>query len=60
MILYHGLQEPARTIDMVPKQIKNSLLIAVKFSDAKYVSIVNEEEVNIYDSNDVVITLSKQ
>ena len=59
-LLYHKVQEPARTIDMVPKIANNPLLGTGKFSNAKYVSIFNKDELNRYDSNKTVITVSKQ
>ena len=45
---------------MVPKIAKNPLLGIGKFSNAKYVSILNKDKVNIYDSKKTVITVSKQ
>ena len=59
-LLYHKVREPARTIDTVPNIVENSLLSIGKSSYANYVSIFNEDKVNMYDGKDTVITVSNQ
>ena len=59
-LLYHQVQELERMIHMVPKIVNNSLLSIGKFSDVKYVSIFNEDQVDMYDINGRLITVSKQ
>ena len=47
--LHHPVQELSHTVDMVPALADQSLLSDRKFSDAGYISIYDNEEVNIYD-----------
>ena len=44
----HNVQEPERTIDMVPELVHHTLLSASNFSDADYISIYDGDDVNIY------------
>ena len=41
---------------MVPKIVDKSLQSTGKFANAKYVSIFDKYKVNIYDSNNTLIT----
>ena len=43
--LHHPVREPSRSADVVPSLVRNSLLSASKFADAKYVTILTPEEV---------------
>ena len=45
--------EPARKVDMVPELKYNSLMIASKMADAKYIMVLMPEKVLIYDGNEV-------
>ena len=56
-LLQHNLRKPARSVEVVPG-IHNSLLSTGKFADANFISIFDKDEVNIYDANDTVITVS--
>ena len=56
--LHHNLREPARTVDMVPSLTENSLLSGEKFAQARYVSVWDDKEVNLYESHTVKITIS--
>ena len=47
--LHHPVREPARTVDMVPALADQSLMSINKFSQAGYVTICDNKEVNIYD-----------
>ena len=47
--LHHTVREPARSADVVPSLVRNSLLSARKFADAKCVTVLKSEEVLIYD-----------
>ena len=58
--LDHRVQEPARTVNMVPALENQSLLSGVKFSEAGYVSACDGEEVNIYDGRTAKITLPEE
>ena len=47
--LHHPVREPALTVDMVPLIYNQHLLSGSKFSNAGYISICDDKEVNIYD-----------
>ena len=51
--LHHPVREPARTVDIVPSLVNQSLLSWNKFTETGYVSICNDVEVNIYDGRNV-------
>ena len=57
-LLQHNLREPDQSVVMVPG-IHNSLISTDKFTDANYISIFDKDEVNIYDANHTVITVSR-
>ena len=58
--LHHPVREPARKVDMVPALADQSLLSGTKFSDAGYISICNDKEVNIYDGCTARILVSER
>ena len=58
--LYHNVREPSRTVYMVPALADNSLLSGEKFADAGYMSILDGNEVNLYDGKSVKITVSEE
>ena len=58
-LLLHKVREPARTVDMVPAITTQSLISIGKFADAKYITIFDKEEVNIYDANNTEVTVSR-
>ena len=37
--LHHNVREPARTVEMVPELVQNTLLIASKLSYSNYISV---------------------
>ena len=51
--MHHNLREPTITVDMVPELNHNSLMSARKFVDDNYTTVLNLEEVLIYDGNAV-------
>ena len=57
--LYHGVHEPAKTVDMVPQLRHNSLIIGGKFADANYITVLTPTELLIYDGNYTHISVSK-
>ena len=57
--LEHDLHNPARTIGIVPDLVEQSLLSGRKFADAGYISIYDENEVNIYDLHTTKIVVSE-
>ncbi len=53
------VQEPARELLITPGITKNSLLSTGKFAAANYITIFDKEEVNIYDANNTIITVTR-
>jgi hypothetical protein len=49
----------AKILHITPGISQNSLLSIVKFADANYITIFIKVTVNIYDTNDTIITPSK-
>ena len=47
--LHHPVREPEQTVDMVPALANQSLLSGNNFSQEGYVTICDNQEVNIYD-----------
>ena len=52
----HTLQEPVRTFNIVPGVVLNLLARTSKFSDVRYFTIFNKEEVNIYNASTITAT----
>jgi hypothetical protein len=48
--LHHNLWEPARTVNIVPSLVDNSLLSTVKMVEASYMPIYDDKEVNFYNT----------
>jgi hypothetical protein len=48
--LHHNLREPARSVNIVPSLVGNSLLSTVKMVEAGYTAIYDDKEVNFYDT----------
>ena len=57
--LEHRVQEPARTVNMVPTLANHSLLSRGNFSEAGYVSVCDGGDVKIYDLRNATITVSE-
>jgi hypothetical protein len=53
------VREPASEVHITPNITSNLLMSTSKFADANYISIFDKEEVNLYDSNDVKITVTR-
>ena len=53
--LHHEVQDPARTVDIVPDLKHNSLLSGSKFGDATYMSILTPN-----DGTDLTINVSSE
>ena len=53
------VRDPARQLHITPGITTNSLLSTSKFAAADYITIFDKEEVNIYDANDTVITVTR-
>ena len=59
--LHHPVREPAKSADVVPSLVRNSLLSARKFADAKYFTVLTPKEVLIYDNlGDIQLTISQE
>ena len=54
------IQDPARTVNMVPSLANQSLISGGKFIEAGYVSVCDWEEVNIYNVHTAKITVSEK
>jgi hypothetical protein len=52
------VRDPAKHLHITPGITTNSLLSTSKFAAADYITIFDKEEVNIYDANDTVITVT--
>ena len=50
--LMHNVQQPAKDVHIVPSIESNSLLSTAKFAEAGYITVFDNEEVNIYDAYD--------
>ncbi len=59
-ILLHNVREPARSVNIVPALVKNSLLSTNKFAKAGYTVIYDKDEVNFYDARTTKITVSEE
>ena len=54
-----NVRDPAKQLHIMPGITTNSLLSTNKFAEANYIMIFDKEEVNIYDVNDTVITVTR-
>ena len=57
--LHHPVRDPAWTVDMVPALADQSLLSGNKSSQLGYVTICDNQEVNIYDGRTAKIIVSE-
>ena len=58
--LHHPVREPAQTVNMVPPFADQYLLSGNKLAQAGYVTICNNQEVNIYDGQTAKIIVSEK
>ena len=58
--LHHPEREPAQTVDMFPTLADQYLLSGNKFAQAGYVTICDNQEVNIYDGRTAKIIVSEK
>ena len=54
-----NVREPAKRVDIVPGVTTNNLLSTGKFADAGYITVFDEDEVNIYDAQDTIVTVTR-
>jgi hypothetical protein len=57
--LHLNVRKPARSVDIVPALVENSLLSTNKFVEAGYTVIYDAEEVNFYDAHTTKIVVSE-
>ena len=57
--LHHSLRAPARDVHIVPSIERDSLLSVFKFVDARYIAIFDKGEVNIFDTNNTEVMVSR-
>ncbi len=53
------VQNPASKVHITPGITSNSLMSTNQFAVADYITVFNKEEVNVYNANDVKITVSR-
>jgi len=58
-LLEHDLRASARDVHMVSDLTETSLVSAAKLAEAGYVSVFDNDEVNIYDSHNTAIKVSR-
>ncbi len=58
--LLHNVREPARSVNIVPALVENSLLSTNKFAEAGYTVIYDKDEVNFYNTRTTKITVSEE
>ena len=57
--LAHNVWQPAKDIHIVPSIKSNSLLSMAKFAEAGYITVFDNEEVNIYDAYNTMFKVSR-
>jgi hypothetical protein len=55
-----NIRQPAKDIHIVPSIAKNSLLSIPETTDAGYITVFDNEEVNIYDARDTKVLVTRQ
>ena len=50
-LLDHDLRSPATEVHMMPEMTETTLVSAAKLAEAGYVSIFDDDEVNVYDTS---------
>ena len=51
--MYHNLRDPSKSLDLAPALKYTSLMSAIKFADANYITVLTTEEELIYDECEV-------
>jgi hypothetical protein len=57
--LAHNVRQPAKDGHIVPTIETNSLLSTAKFAAAGYITVFDNEEVNIYDAQNTMLKVSR-
>jgi hypothetical protein len=58
--LLHNVREPARSVNIIPALVENSLLSINKFAKAGYTVIYDKDEVNFYNARTTKIMVSEE
>ncbi len=58
--LPHNVREPAKGIHIIPGIADKSLISTLHFAKSGYVTIFDKDQVNIYNKNDTIITISRE
>jgi len=58
-LLDHNLRSPATEVHRMPELTETTLVSAAKLAEAGYVSIFDNDEVNVYDTHNTVIKVSR-
>ena len=53
------VRKPAKWMDIVPVVTTNNLLSTGKFADIGYITVFDQDEVNIYDAQDTIVTVTR-
>ena len=57
--LAHDIRQPAKEVHIVPSIKTHSLLSTAKFAEAGYITVFDDEEVNIYDAQNTTLKVSR-
>jgi len=57
--LVHNVRQPAKEVHIVPSIETHSLLSTAKFAKAGYITVFDNEEVNIYDVQNTTLIVSR-
>jgi hypothetical protein len=57
--LAHDVRQPAKEVHIVPSIKTHSLLSTAKFAEAGYITVFDDEEVNIYDAQNTTLKVSR-
>ena len=57
--LVHDVWQPAKDVHIVPSIKSNSLLSTAKFAEAGYITVFGNKEVNIYDTHNTTLKVSR-
>ncbi len=58
--LHHDVCQPARDVHIVPTINSNSLIGTAKFATARYITVFDGKEVNIYDSSNTKVIMTRE
>ncbi|KAL7476218.1 hypothetical protein ACHAW6_002094 [Cyclotella cf. meneghiniana] len=58
--LHHDICQPARDVHIIPTINSNSLLSTAKFATAGYITVFDGKEVNIYNSSNTKVIMTRE